>query len=366
VSSRKTVHLTRRQLWLQAVALTAALLPTAARAKRDVVPVPEWTQFDGAHWGSLTLGETTQGVFTERFSSRATDTPGLLLGNTSRRARARVLAVFAGANPEARLEWVTLLREEDKPLAPEALIQHFGSEYTERFPHPRALDWRLWIFPRRGVAAVVERGAKGNDRSADQVAGFIFARPQQMTALAARLPETETPVTAVTRQDEEEPLEARVGRVSVSADRDGDISFDRDRLEDTVESRVQLELSSRGPVVFNRNADGRVSVQVRVRRRPDRKGSRRVTVDVSSSINAEGTDGSVTGYGSASRDLEGDVTSGRIRSRAADAAVEATEQAARSVRRSMESGRAEARTNFIRGQMLELTKMLLRTGRTPS
>jgi hypothetical protein len=361
------LHLTRRRLWRPALAMTAALLLTAAQSKRDVVPVPEWTQFDGARWGALTLGETTLGAFTERFSSRATDTPGLLLGNTSRRAHARVYLVFAGAGPEARLEWVTLLREADRQLAPEALIQQFGSDYVERFQETRALDWWLWVYPRRGLAVVVERGPSGARQSTGaRVAGFLFGRAAQMTTLAARLPERETPITAPEKLDEDEPLEASVGRVSVEAEREGDINFDRDRLEDEVEFRVQSGLSSAGPVVFDRNADGRVSVQVKVRRRSDRNGRRRVAVDVTSSISAEGPTGSVSGYGSASRELEGDVTSGRIRSRAVDAAEEATEEAVGSVRTSMQNRRNEARTALVRGQMLELTKLLLRTGRTPS
>lgn len=358
----------RRQcLAILSLATVAVALPAAAQRKREVLPVPEWTQFDGVHWGALTLGETTLGAFNERFSSRATDTPGLLLANTSRRAHARITAVFAGAGPEARLEWVTLLREADRQLAPEALIQQFGSDYVERFPESRAVDWRLWIYPRRGVAAVVERGASGDGKAAAaRVAGFLFGRPAQMTTLAARLPERETPITASGSQEEDEPLEAGVGRVSVSSERDGDINFDRDRLEDEVEFRVRAGLSSAGPVVFDRNADGRVSVQVKVRRRSDKNGRRRVAVEVSSSISAEGPTGTVSGYGSASRELEGDVTSGRIRSRAVDAAEEATEDAARSVRQSMQNRRNEARTALVRGQMLELTKLLLRTGRTSS
>jgi hypothetical protein len=330
-----------------------------------VVPVPDWTQFDGSHWGALTLGETTLADFTRRFSSRETDTPGLLVANTPSRTNTRAYVLFAGAHPEARLEWVTLFMESGKPLAPEALLQQYGSQYAERFPESRTLDWRLWLIPERGVAGVVDRNRTQNlGNESPRLAGFLFARPMAMASVAERLPKQETPVTRPEEQDDEAALIARIGRVSVTTSREGDINFDRDRLESTVESQVQLGLSDRGAVLYDRSAEGRVSVSVRVRRRPDRDGRRRVAIDVNSSITAAGPYAEVSGYGSASREIEGDTTSGRIRSRAADAAVEATHNAENSVRQSLQKQRSNAHQAMVRGQMLELTKLLLRTGRT--
>jgi hypothetical protein len=344
--------------------LAAPLAPAAARAKREVVAVPDWTQFDGVRWGAFTLGETTLGDFTERFSSRETDTPGILLANTPSRANSRAYVVFSGAAPDARLEWVVLFREGGKRLAPEALLQQYTEQQQERFPPERGLDWRLWIFPKRGVAAIVERDRGGDpEDAAPRIAGFVFARPTMMSVLSGRLTREETPVTGPREPDEEEWV-AHVGRVSVNATRDGDINFDRDRLERTAELQVQLSLRDGGPVVFDRNGDGRVAVNVRVRRRPDRNGRRRVAIEVNSSITAERPSGQVTGYGSASSEIEGDVTSGRIRNRASDLAEEATDDAVQSIRRSMQQKQSEARQAFARGQMLGLARLLVRTGRT--
>jgi hypothetical protein len=358
-----TPFVTRFRL-LTLLGLTLALAPAAARPNREVVPVPDWTQFDGVRWGPLTLGETTLADFTQRFSSRETDTPGILQANTPNRANSRVYVIFSGAAPTSRLEWVELFREGGKNLAPEALIQQYGAEREERFMPERAVDWRLWIYPQRGVAAVVERGSPGSrDETAARVAGFLFARPPVMSALAERLPREETPV-AHPSEPEEKELIAQVGRVTVNATREGEINFDRDRLESTAEYQVQSGLDSRGPVVYDRNGDGRVTVNVRVRRRPDRDGRRRVDIEVNSSMTAASPYGQVTGYGSASSEIEGDVTSGRIRSRASDLAEEATGEAAESVRRSMQQKQSEARQARVRGQMLELAKLLVRTGRT--
>jgi len=322
-----------------------------------VTPVPDWTTFDGARWGELTLGETTLGGFGQRFSCRDTDTPGLLLATTRSRSNTRAYVVFSGADPAARLEWITLFFEGGKPLASEALLQQFNTEPVERYPETRALDWRFWLFPRRGIAAVI-----GRDQMPERVAGLIFGSPERLAQLAERLPTQETPVAAPDEK-EQPPLVARLGRVNVSASREGEINFDRDRLENTVEYQVQSALERRGAILFDRGAEGRASVTVRVRRRSDKENQRRVAIDVSSSITAQGPYGQVTGYGSASREIEGDVTSGRIRSHAADAAEDATLQAVASARRSMEKQRADAREARTRGQMLEMAKRLLRLGR---
>src|SRR5207247_864217 len=106
---------------------------------------------------------------------------------------------------------------------------------------------------------------------------------ERVSALAERLPERETPV-APPDEKEQQPLVARVGRVSVSTLREGEINFDRDRLENTAEYQVQAALERRAAVVFDRGADGRASVTVRVRRRSDKENRRRVAIDVSSSV----------------------------------------------------------------------------------
>src|SRR5262249_58015906 len=139
--------------------------------------------FDGARWGELPWGEPPLGGFTQRFSCRDTDTPGLLLATTRSRTNTRAYVVFSGADPAARLEWITLYFEGGKPLAPEALLQQFNTEPVERYPETRALDWRFWLFPRRGIAAVI-----GRDRTPERVAGLGVRRPPPGAGLTTHHP----------------------------------------------------------------------------------------------------------------------------------------------------------------------------------
>src|SRR5262245_8639055 len=72
-------------------------------AKRKIVPVPAWGEFDGTRWGELPLGELTREAFERDYSCSETNLPGVLEGNTANRTNTQLFLVFDGPGPTARL-----------------------------------------------------------------------------------------------------------------------------------------------------------------------------------------------------------------------------------------------------------------------
>src|SRR5262249_48734114 len=154
-----------------AALLSAAV--TASASGRQVVPVPVWSDFDGAHWGVLALGETTRAAFERDYSSRPADLPGVLKATTSHRTDTEVFAAFDAPGPGGRLVPSACFYEgrRGRPT-PEEFESRTGGSARGGYPPTRRADWRLRVAAERGLAALIEREGQG-----ERVIALLFSRP---------------------------------------------------------------------------------------------------------------------------------------------------------------------------------------------
>src|SRR5687767_3563659 len=113
----------------------SCVVGAAEAAKRKVVPVPAWTEFEGGRWGELVLGETTRAAFERDYSCSETNLPGVLEGNTSNRTNTELFLVFDGPGPEARLHGMACFFDGDRGApAPLEFEGRFGAQAVGGYP----------------------------------------------------------------------------------------------------------------------------------------------------------------------------------------------------------------------------------------
>jgi hypothetical protein len=316
-----------------------------ATAKRKIVPVPAWNEYDGVRWGDLVPGETTLGAFDRDYSNEETKAAGVLNGNTSGRTKTELFLAFDGAGPEARLTWIAIFYHGRRgaPTPPE-----FQSRYGGQEGHlpTRHADWRLQVAPERGAAAVIERGEKG-----ERVAALIFARPEAMAVLSRRVSSREAPIESFLSPADQEPLEVRVGDVEINVDVDRDLDLNERRLERELESSVRLQMPGRtegsGGVVT-------VSVSVEPRKKGDQIKSR---LTARASLVGEGPYGIVRSH---SDDLTEDLAAG---SRASRVEREARDLVLRAIGEARDRAESEIQSRRQRAlyEALQQTRLALLT-----
>jgi hypothetical protein len=335
--------------------LLAASIPTNA-AKRNIVPVPAWSEIDGTHWGELVIGQTTRVTFERDYSSSETSLPGVLEGNTSNRTSTELFLAFDGPGPDARLAWILCFYDSDRGApTPLEFEGRFGSALSGGYPPRRRADWRLRVAAERGVAAVMERGERR-----ERVAALLVSRSPALADVARGLSERETEVESSLTAADREPLIVQVAYVDVNVDVDRALKVDRRdlrrELERAAESQARLQSSLR----VGGAGGGRLAVAVDLEPRKKREEDQ-IRITARATLDGGGPYGIVSVRGGEStRDLAADSGSSRVEREARRLVEQVVSSIAGSAQSQLQERRQKALAAARREARLALVASLVR------
>ena len=259
----------------------------AGAARREEVPVPAWSDFDGSRWGNLTLDGTTRSEFESEYSYHRDGRNDALEAKTSGRTKTQLFLVFNGPGPEAQLAWIVCFYNSGAGApGPAAFEGRYGAREIEGYPSTRRAGWRLLASPGQGAAAVVER-----ERDGERVVGLILGRPARMAALVNRgrgvpaegggseaNPPAETPVR--------DTLRAQIGQIGANVYTASDVRVDRDRLRQAVQRAAEEQVRTQSALQLTDGSDGSLTAALDVEpRQPGDK--RRISLTAHVTLDAE-------------------------------------------------------------------------------
>ena len=229
----------------------------AGAARREEVPVPSWSDFDGSRWGDLTLDGTTRSEFESQYSYHRAGRNDAMEANTPGRTKTQLFLVFNGPSPEAQLAWIVCFYNSGAGAPrPAAFEGRYGAREIEGYPSTRRAGWRLLASPEQGVTAVVER-----ERDGERVTGLVMGRRERMAALVNRgrgvpaegggseaNPPAETPVR--------DTLRAQIGQIDANVYAAPDVRVDRDRLRQAVQRAAAEQVRSQPALQLTGGSDG--------------------------------------------------------------------------------------------------------------
>jgi hypothetical protein len=253
----------------------------AVAARREEVPVPLWSDFDGSRWGALTLDGTTRSEFESNYSYHRAGRNDALEAKTPGRTKTQLFLVFNGPGPEAQLAWIVCFYNSDAGAPGAAAFEgRYGAREIEGYPSTRRAGWRLLASAEKGAAAVVER-----ERDGERVVGLIMGRPERMATLVNRgrptseaNPPAETPVR--------DTLRAQIGQIDASVYAASDVRVDRDRLRQEVQRAAEEQVRSQSALQLTDGSDGSLTAALDVEpRQPGDK--RRISLTAHVTLDAE-------------------------------------------------------------------------------
>lgn len=282
--------------------MIAAALVTFLLAQKADFAVPALAAFDGVRWGDVVFGESTDGTLKRRFTTAKAKARPEAIAIRTDQADTDVEVLLDGRGDKARAAGI-LVRYE-RPRFLKDLEGELGVS-EPRYLRGRWEDWRVAVFPARGIAAQVLRN--------DEVIAVFLGAPERL-ASAVRTLDTE-PVPVVRQPDPGEGWDrvVRFGRVTVDMDvkaknRPAEIANrDLDRIQDdaTYDAR---RARGRGNIAYERGESGTYGLTIRS---GDWNDKGKATVSVNANFRGESPYGEVTASAYAS-DTVGDNYRNRI------------------------------------------------------
>ena len=214
-----------------AAAAVLTLTTAAARADAPYFAARGIETFDGVSWSGITLGVTTQEGVKQQFRNGRgrfmPAVPSVELRQEDRNAPWRVDALYPTRDKKATLEGICLTYRGDERSAPALpwLESALGEGSEERFPAERFEDWRIVVYPERGVLLFVLN---------DRVPMALLGAPDRIARAAGTLEREEPPVIERSDPHEGKPRVVKFDSVDVS------LSLKDFRAKD--ESRVKRDL----------------------------------------------------------------------------------------------------------------------------
>ncbi|HEX8463429.1 MAG TPA: hypothetical protein VF627_02330 [Abditibacterium sp.] len=265
-------------------------------APRPFWPIPPLSNFDGARWGDLQLGQTT---FKQIQSRYETGKGAYTLSTELTQPKTAPIRVDLLWQKRGELEVLSAItvrfetaprRDEVEPLfAPKAATpletETSAPHVSQLFWPGRSEDWSVLHFAPRGVAVFALRH---NDLETAPL--LLLTSPQRLRPLAARLSSEVQPVTEPFDPHAKEPKIMEFGTISISLDRDLELSErERDRTKELVKDAY-----AGGTIRYVRGARGTYLITMTGSKKRD-SGS----VSISVSIEGNGPYGALSASGSA-------------------------------------------------------------------
>lgn len=277
--------------------MIASVLVSLLLLQKADFAVPSLASFDGARWGDIVFAESSDGSLKKRFATaKAKSRPEAIAIRTDR-PDTDLEVLLDGRGDKARASGI-LVRYE-RPRLLRDLEGELGASES-RYLRDRWEDWRIAVFPQKGIAAQVLRG--------DEVYAVVLCEPDRLTG-ALRTLDTE-PTRVVRQPDPGEDWDrvVRYGRVTVDMDvsrknRPAEITNrDLDRIQEdaTYDAR---RARGRGNIAYERGEDGAYSLTIRAGDWNDKGKS---TVSVNANFRGETPYGTVTSSGYASDSVDRD------------------------------------------------------------
>lgn len=282
------------------------LLAILAAATFDAPPIE---QFNGQSWGQIQLDQTRDRDMKSMFETdRGAIRPEALLLKQPAGAIYRISALLDGRGSDARVIGFSLSPQ--GATLPRRVLAPLGPAET-RFVSGRWSQWRLAVWPSKGIAAAL---------SDEAVYSILLTSPARIKSLADALPTRETATRNYERLAGEwsPSLVYRTTSSSVTF-RNGLTSLQKDRIEDfnrEMLRRISGDYLRQGP------GSGRASVRVTVAKDGNRDRAK-ITANAEFWGPVQGVTVSADGEATIRVDLNGgSVVAGILIVEAADAAIE--------------------------------------------
>jgi hypothetical protein len=285
-----------RKLWKRLVIpFTMLAVALAAAADTAYLRPAEVGTFNGRSWSGITLGASTQKALKRLYKTGRSDYEHALLISQPKGSPLRIHALCSGK--EQPVSEVILSFPNGGPEL-STLAASIGDAPKAFYPRTRYEDWRLTVWPDRGIVAFVLSTPAGA-----QAPVIALARPEEAARLTTFFSPNPTPVSRYVDPHADEPKVMGFGRVYVYYSVRGvRVNEDRERL--FWEERMR-HATAGGAMRYEVGAAGSYTATVTASYDPKKGGN----VSASCKITGSGPYGPVSGEGYAS----GSLSKGRDR-----------------------------------------------------
>lgn len=241
------------------VAAAVMIAPGAARADAANFVPAGIEAFDGASWSGITLGVTTQEGVKQQFrNGRGRFMPELPSVELRQADKSpfpwRVDALYPTKDKKATLDAISLTYRGDEAGAPSLsrLAGVLGNGSEERFPAERFEDWRIVVYPRRGVLLFV---------LGERVPLALLGAPERIARAAETLEREATPITERVDPHAGEPRVVRFDSVDVSLSLKDFRARNESRLKRDLEETLR-RASAGGVLDFSYSGNGSYDLSI--------------------------------------------------------------------------------------------------------